>query len=97
MNAAIRAFQTLMIALGAIALFTAIVMMMNVGDGSIPQCTSEDGSSQSICEWHYTVNGEPRTLINHEYGEWTYYPHTDTTITWDNEPNPLVVQNAARG
>lgn len=56
-----------------------------VSKPEIPSCELEDGSTQSVCVWSYTTpQGEARTLINHEFGEYTYYPETSTTIYWDN-------------
>lgn len=65
--------------------------------GSLPECEHEDGSSQETCVWYYTTkDGQPRELIQHNYGEWAYYPNTDKSITWDSMPDAETVRNAAK-
>lgn len=70
---------------------------VNPDSPSYPLCEEEDGATQDTCTWHYTTSkGESRTLVNHNWGEWTYYPHTNSYITWDSEPTQDQVLAASR-
>lgn len=64
---------------------------------SYPSCEEEDGSTQDVCTWAFTTpSGAERVLVNHNYGEWTFYPHTGAYITWDSEPTPEEITAATR-
>lgn len=87
--------------LGILALITAVVVAVIIAltqqSEAMQRCAQEDGSTQDVCVWSYTTpQGESRTLVNHNYGEWTYYPHTGAYITWDSAPTSADVIAAAK-
>ena len=75
----------------------AIIIALTQQSEAMERCEHEDGSTQNVCVWEYkTPQGESQTLVNHNYGEWTFYPHTQTYITWDSAPTAEMIKEAVK-